>query len=189
MGVSVNAQTDPESKYSKAVRKVLDLFTLRFLSPWLWNNYIFQISPTGIEQRKTIQFLHNFTKSVIKRKKAEIMEKMASGADLATTMNDIGNKRVLAFLDSLLTQNIKYPESLSDEDIRSEVDTFMSAGQDTSSATVQFALQLIGHHPDVQTKIQEELDSIYSEDPNREIRFEDLREMKYLEKCIKETLR
>lgn len=40
-----------------------------------------------------------------------------------------------------------------------------------------------------QAKIHDELDAIYGEDPNREICFEDLREMKFLEKCIKETLR
>lgn len=66
MGVSIDAQTDPESKYSKAVRKVLDLFTLRFLNPLLWNEYIFSITPTGFEQRKTIKFLHDFTDGVIK---------------------------------------------------------------------------------------------------------------------------
>lgn len=190
MGVNINAQTDPESKYSKAVRKVLDLFTLRFLSPWQWNDAIFQMTPTGREQGQTIQFLHDFTVSVIKQKKKEILDKMKSGGtDLAATMNDIGSKRVLAFLDNLLTQNINDPSSLSDEDIRSEVDTFMAAGQDTSSATIQFALQLIGNHPKVQARIHEELDTIYGDDPDREIKFEDLRLMKYTELCIKETLR
>lgn len=191
MGVDIHAQTDPESKYSKAVRKVLDLFTIRLLSPWLWNDYIFELSPTGWEQRKTIKFLHNFTETVIRKKKQEITDRMAKngGTDLARAMDEIGNKRVLAFLDNLLTQNIHDPNSLSDEDIRSEVDTFMSAGQDTSSATIQFALQLIGHHPDVQAKIHEELDSLYGDDPDSEIKYEHLKEMRYLEKCIKETLR
>ena len=64
MGVSIEAQTDPESKYSKAVRKVLDLFTLRFLSPWLWSDYVFPFTPTGWEQRKTIRFLNDFTDGV-----------------------------------------------------------------------------------------------------------------------------
>lgn len=190
MGVNINAQTDPESKYSKAVRRVLDLFTLRFLSPWQWNDIIFQMTPTGREQRKTIKFLHNFTVSVIQQKKKEILDKMQSGGtDLKETMSELGTKRVLAFLDNLLTQSIKDPNSLSDEDIRSEVDTFMAAGQDTSSATIQFALQLIGNYPKVQAKIHSELDSIYSDNPNREIKFEDLRSMKYIELCIKETLR
>lgn len=151
MGVSIEAQTDLDSKYSKAVRKVLDLFTDRLLSPWLWNNFLFQFTPTGMEQRKTIQYLHDFTKTVIQRKKKEIMDQMAKNeTNLNATMTQLGNKRVLAFLDNLLTQNINDPNSLTDEDIRSEVDTFMSAGQDTSSATVQFALQLIGHNPEVQ---------------------------------------
>ncbi|CAG2109481.1 unnamed protein product [Medioppia subpectinata] len=210
MGVSIDAQTDPESKYSKAVRKVLDLFTVRFLSPWLWNDTVFQFSPTGAEQRKTIKYLHDFTDAVsiqfgsnlvivlvIQRKKKEILQRLnaestdgsAPGADIDQTMNDIGTKRVLAFLDNLLTQNIKNPEQFTERDIRAEVDTFMSAGQDTSSATTQFALQLIGHYPDVQAKIHEELDSIYGDDPTRDIKFDDLRHMKYLEKCIKEALR
>ena len=73
-----------------------------------------------------------------------------SSSTIEETMNDIGTKRVLAFLDNLLTQNIKNPESFTEKDVRAEVDTFMSAGQDTSSATTQFALQLIGHYPDVQ---------------------------------------
>lgn len=190
MGVSIDAQTDLTSKYSKSVRKVLDLFTQRLLSPWLWNEFFFGLSPTAREQRETIKFLHDFTNTVIQRKRKEIVDRMANGGgDLATTMNEIGTKRVLAFLDSLLTQNLRDPQSLTDEDIRSEVDTFMSAGQDTSSATVQFALQLIGHHPELQEKIHEELDTIYADDADREIQFEDLRQMKYLEKCIKETLR
>ncbi|KAH9516231.1 Cytochrome P450 4V2 [Dermatophagoides farinae] len=190
MGVSIDAQTDLTSKYSKSVRKVLDLFTQRLLSPWLWNEFFFGLSPTAREQRETIKFLHDFTNTVIQRKRKEIVDRMANGGgDLATTMNEIGTKRVLAFLDSLLTQNLRDPQSLTDEDIRSEVDTFMSAGQDTSSATVQFALQLIGHHPELQEKIHEELDTIYGDDADREIQFEDLRQMKYLEKCIKETLR
>ncbi|KPM09401.1 cytochrome P450-like protein 21 [Sarcoptes scabiei] len=195
MGVQIEAQIDPESRYSKAVRKVLDLFTERFLSPWLWNDWIFSWSPTAKKQAETIDFLHRFTRTIIQRRKKEFNERLqASNGDLDDLIgndnNDDGtNKRVLAFLDSLLMQNFKDPGSWTDEDIRSEVDTFMSAGQDTSSATVQFALQLIGHHPEVQTKIHEELDSIYGDQIDREIRFEDLRHMKYLERCIKETLR
>lgn len=38
-------------------------------------------------------------------------------------------------------------------------------------------------------KIHEELDAIYGDDPTRDIKFDDLRQMKYLEKCIKEALR
>jgi cytochrome P450 family 4 len=93
---------------------------------------------------------------VIKRKKEEILQKMSAnnsnknGVTIEETMNDIGTKRVLAFLDNLLTQNIKDPQHFTEYDVRAEVDTFMSAGQDTSSATVQFSLQLIGHYPEVQ---------------------------------------
>jgi cytochrome P450 family 4 len=105
-------------------------------------------------QIENIFFSNNL--KVIKRKKEEILQKMSAnnsnknGVTIEETMNDIGTKRVLAFLDNLLTQNIKDPQHFTEYDVRAEVDTFMSAGQDTSSATVQFSLQLIGHYPEVQ---------------------------------------
>ena len=185
MGVSIEAQTDLDSTYHKAVQTVLELFTLRVLSPWLWNDYLFRLRPTGFKQRRTIKYLHNFTNKVIKRRKQEMVQ---SSNQIKSSSAD-SNKNVLAFLDNLLTVNMQQPEMLSLEDVRAEVDTFMSAGQETTSATLQFALQLIGHHPKVQEKIHEELDSIFSDDLLSDIRFEDLSKMKYLEKCIKETLR
>ena len=159
----------------------MNLFTFRFLTPWLWNDYLFQMTSYGMDQRRIIKYLHGFTNSVINRKKQE----MAQGK-----FNSTKSKKVLAFLDNLLTQQkMQHGATFSEEDIRAEVDTFMGAGHETTSATVQFALLLIGHHPEIQKKIHDELDAIFSDDPMRDICFEDLREMKYLEKCIKETLR
>lgn len=49
---------------------------------------------------------------------------------------------------------------------------------------------LLGHNPKAQRKCQTELDRIFGEDSEgRPATVEDLREMKYLECCIKEALR
>lgn len=94
---------------------------------------------------------------MIKRRKGEIIEKMdkkdlSDDKNIENAVNDFGCKKTLAFLDSLLMLHFKNPTELNELDIRSEVDTFMSAGQDTTSSTIQFALQLIGCHPEVQVK-------------------------------------
>src|SRR5207248_2823567 len=73
--------------------------------------------------------------------------------------------------------------------VRSEVDTFMFGGHDTTAVAAGWSLFYLGHHPDVQEKIHDELDSIFGDDRERDITKEDLASMKYLECCIKESLR
>ena len=74
------------------------------------------------------------------------------------------------------------------DDIQEEVDTFMFEGHDTTAAAASWACHLIGSYPEVQKKIHEELDRVFG-NSNRHITQDDLRELKYLECAIKETLR
>jgi cytochrome P450 family 4 len=77
-------------------------------------------------------------------------EKLIIGSGIEDALNDIGSKRRLGFLDSLLIHHIQYPEELTELDIRSEVDTFMFEGHDTTASALQFAMLLIGHDSQVQ---------------------------------------
>lgn len=61
----------------------------------------------------------------------------------------------------------------------------MTQGHDTTAMGISWALFLIGHHPAEQQKIHDELDAIFGSDKHRPVTAEDLREMKYLESCIK----
>lgn len=79
-------------------------------------------------------------------------------------------------------------QNLSFEDIREEVDTFMFEGHDTTAAAMNWATHLIGANPEVQDKLHEELDRVFG-DSDRPATMNDLKELKYLECCIKEALR
>ncbi|CAG2117895.1 unnamed protein product [Medioppia subpectinata] len=103
-------------------------------------------------------------------------------------------RRRMAFLDSLLSEHFRNSE-FTEEDIREEVDTFMFEGHDTTSMAISWTLHLIGLNPDIQDKCHQELDAVLNASADdwvgerRMISMNELREMKYLEACIKEALR
>lgn len=54
---------------------------------------------------------------------------------------------------------------------------------------MSWALFILGHHPEVQSKIYDEMKEILGEDPDRMPEPDDLKKMRYLEAVIKESLR
>ncbi|GFQ95239.1 cytochrome P450 4c3 [Trichonephila clavata] len=97
-----------------------------------------------------------------------------------------GKKRSL--LNMLLEHHLQM-QDFSEEDIIEELITFIVAGHDTTSAAMTWTLYMLGLYPDIQKKVHEELDWIFGEDVKRPSTEDDLRDMKYLECVIKETLR
>lgn len=107
--------------------------------------------------------------------------------DLDVEDVDVGQKKRLAFLD-LLLESSQSGVVISDEEIKEQVDTIMFEGHDTTAAGSSFFLSMMGVHQDIQDKVIEELDQIFG-DSDRPATFQDTLEMKYLERCLMETLR
>lgn len=107
--------------------------------------------------------------------------------DVDVEENDIGEKKRLAFLD-LLLESAENGAVISDEEIKEQVDTIMFEGHDTTAAASSFFLSLMGIHQHIQDKVIEELDQIFG-NSDRAATFQDTLEMKYLERCLMETLR
>ncbi|KAK7601298.1 hypothetical protein V9T40_008739 [Parthenolecanium corni] len=101
--------------------------------------------------------------------------------------DDVGEKKRQAFLD-LLIESAENGTVLTDKEVREQVDTIMFEGHDTTSAGSSFFLCLMGSHQDIQDKVYEELESIFK-GSDRPCTFQDTLEMKYLERCLMETLR
>lgn len=90
-------------------------------------------------------------------------------------------------LDFMLEISKNNP-SFTDDDIVNEACTFMLAGQDSVGAATAFCIFLLATHPEIQQKCMDELNEIFEGD-DRAPTMKDIREMRYLEQCIKETLR
>ncbi|XP_069429389.1 cytochrome P450 4V2 isoform X2 [Ovis canadensis] len=68
------------------------------------------------------------------------------------------------------------------------VHDFTNNGHDTTAAAINWSLYLLGSHPEVQQKVDSELEEVFGKS-DRPVSLEDLKKLKYLECVIKESLR
>lgn len=154
MGVNINCQRNEHSPYVQALYEVGEMALRRVSRPWLWYDFIFYRTESGKRFVRARDIMHKFTTKVIIDRKAEWQHQLQLDEKRTTnslgvegksgikeaqnkleslTMDSMrdsaffgsGNKR-LAFLDLMLQQHL-IEKTLSIEDIREEVDTFMFA--------------------------------------------------------------
>jgi cytochrome P450 family 4 len=215
MGVSKSTQDKSGFEYAMAVMKMCDILHLRHTRVWLRPDWLFNLTKYGKEQVRLLDIIHGLTKKVIQRKKEDyksgkrnfvdttaaakenknttVVEGLSFGQsaglkdDLDVDDNDVGEKKRQAFLD-LLVEASQNGVVLTDQEVKEQVDTIMFEGHDTTAAGSSFFLSMMGCHPDIQEKVIQELDEIFG-DSDRPATFQDTLEMKYLERCLMETLR
>lgn len=184
MGVRMESQSDPEGQYIRAAEEASKSVMGRFLTPWLFFDTIFDMTTNGRRQQKLIEELHEFTDSAIKSRMRDMLTKDHSRDD-----EDVRRKEPL--MDTLIREHIRHPNEFTLLDIREEVDTFMFAGHDTTAWAVVWCTYLLGHHPECQQRLQEEVDAVYAEkEENEDLTMQDLRtKLVYTEAAVKEAQR
>lgn len=75
---------------------------------------------------------------------------------------------------------------MTDEQARDEAVTMFRGGHDTTAAGLAWILYLLARHPDVQRRVEEEVDTVLQ---SRPATFVDLPQLRYTEMVVKETLR
>ena len=65
MGQDAGAQDDSSTPYVRAVVEITDIVFHRVMSPWLWPDLAFSLSPRGRRLRQCVATLHSFTQQVI----------------------------------------------------------------------------------------------------------------------------
>ncbi|XP_037054366.1 cytochrome P450 3A9-like isoform X3 [Peromyscus leucopus] len=82
---------------------------------------------------------------------------------------------------------LTFSTALSDLEILAQSITFFFAGYETTSTTLTFITYLLATHPNVQEKLQHEIDAVL---PNKApATYETLLEMEYLDMVVNETMR
>lgn len=77
-------------------------------------------------------------------------------------------------------------QGLTDGEVRDQALIFLLAGHETTSTALTFAFHLLGHHPKVQQRLQEEVAAVAGDRP---LRLDDVRALSYCTMVLKETMR
>ncbi|KAG7211454.1 hypothetical protein KM043_010736 [Ampulex compressa] len=168
------------AKNDSPFRKGQVMAMYRMARPWLLLNSIYRLTRAGQSEKKQRRDLVDVCFKMMKEKR-EL---------LRSTKPDEKKKdarRKISLLDYMIEMNEKNP-SFTDEDIVEQCCTFMLAGQDSVGTTTALTVFLLAQHPEWQERCAKELEDIFGGD-SRCPTMNDLKAMKCLEMCIKETLR
>ncbi|CAL1395942.1 unnamed protein product [Linum trigynum] len=90
-------------------------------------------------------------------------------------------------IDTFLDLQKSDPQTYSDDIIKGQVMTMITAGTDTSATTIEWAMSLLLNHPNILNKARAELDVVVGN--NRLVEESDYAKLPYLQNIINETLR
>ncbi|KAM6217034.1 cytochrome P450 4A11 [Rhynchocyon petersi] len=175
-----SAQLDRSSQsYIRAVEDLTSLIFTRVRSAIYQNDIIYRLTPDGRLTHRACQIAHQHTDQVIKQRKISLQKE--------GELEKIRTKRHLDFLDILLCAKMENGNSMSNEDLRAEVDTFMFEGHDTTASGISWTLYTLAAHPKHQQICREEIQNLLGN--GSFITWDHLNKMPYTTMCIKEALR
>uniref|UniRef100_A0A915PIK0 Cytochrome P450 n=1 Tax=Setaria digitata TaxID=48799 RepID=A0A915PIK0_9BILA len=182
MGVRIDAQNcHKNDQYIEALQAVEHLAWIRLMYPWYWFAPIRWLFGFNRKLDYYCNMCNRLIREVIaeKKKEWEAFDNQPSTEDLSAS-----GKKQLSFLDLLFSIRNQY--SLTDEDIRCQVATFMAAASDAVSSQIGFNLFALGNRHHYQENVYEEIKHVLGE-TERNITMDDVNELKYLNQCICET--
>ncbi|MCX6044282.1 MAG: cytochrome P450 [Chloroflexi bacterium] len=117
-----------------------------------------------------------------------VPELIATRKRLIAEQGDAENAgRPVDMIDLLL--NTRYEdtgEAMDDEQMGREIRIFIGAGHETTSNTLSWTLYLLSQHPEVEAKLQAEVDQVLAQ---RTPTMEDISQLPYMRKVLEESMR
>lgn len=182
MGVETNSQISDNNTYLHAVKSVTEISVSRIFKLWLQPEFLFRLSSYSKKFEKSLEIMESVSKNVIASKRKELDDSVSENS-LSDADKSKNKKQRIPFLNWMLTES-----NFTDEEIHSEVMSFLFAGHDTTTSAVSFCIYQLSKYPVVQDKTYQEIMKVLPDD-NRCPSIQDLYNLRYMEKVIKETFR
>ncbi|XP_037057665.1 cytochrome P450 3A31 [Peromyscus leucopus] len=177
-GVNVDSLNNPKDPFVEKARKLLrlDFFDPLFMSVVLFPFLIpiYEMLNVSLFPKDSIAF---FKKFVDRMKENRLDSNQKHRVDFLQLMMNTHNN----------SKDDESHKALSDMEIIAQSIIFIFGGYETTSNTISFVLYLLATHPDIQKKLQEEIDETL---PNKASpSYDKVMEMEYLDMVLNETLR
>uniref|UniRef100_A0A7N6FK63 Cytochrome P450, family 4, subfamily F, polypeptide 3 n=1 Tax=Anabas testudineus TaxID=64144 RepID=A0A7N6FK63_ANATE len=173
------------SEYVSAIVELSDLIIDRrqkVLHHWDW---IYWKTQQGKRFKKALSIVHGFTREVVQKRRARISQQKST-----ETPSDFTTKpRRKDFVDIILLTEDENGQSLTDEEIQAEANTFMFAGHDTTASAICWTLYNLARHPHYQEKCRQEVVDLMQGRDAPTLEWEDLSNLPFTTMCVKESLR
>ncbi|XP_078237396.1 cytochrome P450 3A21 isoform X3 [Pogona vitticeps] len=184
-GVEVNSIENPNDrfvhemkKFTRPFQSLNPKFVLMFTFPFL--QPVFSALNIQLFPRESVEF---FVRSFEKIKAARLKEGQASRVDFLQLMID---SQVSNGSHQINGAKNKY-KGLSDEEILAQATIFVFAGYEPTSNALSFLAYNLATHPDVQQKVQDEIDSVL---PNKApLTYDAIMQLEYLDMVMSESQR
>ncbi|KAH0278599.1 cytochrome P450, partial [Aureobasidium melanogenum] len=159
--------TDHAHPFAQQMADVLTESGRRVSRPGFINDYVYRSDEQ--KRQENVKKMHDLCDQIVADRKKN---PQPENKDLLNTM--------------LNTIDKETGEGLSDENIRYQMATFLVAGHETTSSTLSFTYYNLLKNPDKLLKVQREVDDVVGDNV---LELQHLPKLKYLDACIKETLR
>ncbi|XP_037517674.1 cytochrome P450 4V2 isoform X2 [Rhipicephalus sanguineus] len=190
MGVDLGSQLDTtEPIFANHFNMLMFLIGVRIFRPWMWPDFWYARTSEGRLYYKSIREMEKYTLEVLERRKGKLQQ---IAKEMESMPGDCGEGddqvQDSVVVDRFLRTHLR-DSRYSIYDVKKDIDSLLFAGTDTTTSAVGWAFYMLGLHPKVLAKVHEELDDIFCGDNERDITGEDLKRLKYLDICFKESLR
>ncbi|XP_067396081.1 cytochrome P450 3A9-like [Emydura macquarii macquarii] len=183
-GVNIDSMNNPKDPFVKEIKKLVKfnffdpLFILIFVCPFLIP--ILKKMNVNFFPKDAVEF---FTKSFIRMKEERKKEAKGGRVDFLQLMIESQNSNTSHESNGV---NHTY-KGLTDLEILAQAFIFVFAGYEPTSNSLCYLAYELAIHPDVQQKLQEEIDSVL---PNKTpLTYDALMQMEYLDMIVNETIR
>ena len=156
--------------------KVKDIIVRRWANPLFHNDVIFGLIKDYREIKTYCNYLHDFSSNLIK------LRQISLAADSSQL-----EKRHLDFLDILLAAKDDNDIGLSDQEIRSEVDTFIFGRHDTTASAIMWTLYTLAKYPKLHHEARKEVNGILLD--RTSLDYDDLPSLQFTTRFLKESMR
>lgn len=167
--------SDGPPAFATAFDRAQATINFRFFNPF-WK-FTEAVTPAGWQFRQDIRTVRAFARHVLTHKREHPTGSDAESSD---------RKDLLSLFMEMQDESGK---PLTDEVLSDYVLNFIIAGRDTTAQALSWTFYMLALHPNVTQKILEEVKNVLGEDPNRDICYDGIRQLRYTKAVLLETLR